>query len=209
MPWFLLTTGHWPLTTVHWPLKTFRKQRQKKINKSGIIRIRMNTFNLSYFLLLPVLLLCGCAGWTENQADAERQAFFAAAQQANLQGLTCMNPRQYVDLSGYAPYLGVKYPPTDSVEILTKPPSKPHQAFAFLQCACPAAVNHSGTLAPTVLSELTSQAKSIGADAIIVRTGRDQTNQKNGGADKVEAVAIKYRLENLEKKRESLAPNPK
>ena len=48
-----------------------------------------------------------------------------------------------------------------------------------------------------------------GADAIIVRTCRDQTNQKNGGADKVEAVAIKYRLENLDKKRDSLAPNPK
>lgn len=169
----------------------------------------MNTFNLSLFLLLPALIFCGCAGVAENHSDAERRAFFAAAQQANLQGLTCMNPRQYVDLSGYAPYLGVKYPPTDSVEILTKPPSKPHQAFAFLQCAGPAAVNPSGILAPAVLSELTSQAKAIGADAIIVRTGRDHTDQKNGGADKVEAVAIKYRLENLKKKRDSLAPNPK
>ncbi|RJR41914.1 MAG: hypothetical protein C4567_08120 [Deltaproteobacteria bacterium] len=169
----------------------------------------MKPFNLPCLLLLPALLLCGCAAGTESQSDAERQAFFAAAQQANLQGLTCMNPRQYVDLSGYAPYLGVKYPPTQSVEVLTKPPSKPHQAFAFLQCAGPAAVQPSGTLEPAVLSELTKQAKAIGADAIIVRSGRDHTNQTNGGADKVEAVAIKYRLENLEKKRESLGPNLK
>ncbi len=165
----------------------------------------MNTCKLPCFLLLPALLLCGCVGGTESQSDAERRAFFAAAQHANLQGLTCMNPRQYVDLSGYAPYLGVKYPPTDSVEVLTKPPSRPHQAFAFLQCAGPAAVNPSGTLAPGVLAELTTQAKAIGADAIIVKTGRDHTDQKNGEADKVEAVAIKYRLENLEKKRESLS----
>jgi hypothetical protein len=169
----------------------------------------MNTRQLPYFLLLPALLLSGCAAGTESQADTERRAFFAAAQQANLQGLTCMNPRQYVDLSGYAPYLGVKYPPTDSVEVLTKSPSRPHQAFAFLQCAGPSAVPPSGTLTPGVLAELTAQAKAIGADAIIVKTGRDHTEGKNGGADKVEAVAIKYRLENLEKKRESLAPNPK
>lgn len=143
----------------------------------------------------------------EKDSDAERKAFFAAAQQANLQGIMCMNPKQYVDLSAYAPFLGVKYPPTASVDILSGPPSRPHQVFAVLQCTAAAASPSSGSLAPAVAAEFTAQAKSIGADAIIIRPSRDDHNQKKVESNKWEAVAIKYRLENLEKKREGLSPN--
>jgi len=55
----------------------------------------------------------------EKPPDAGVKAFFAAAREANLRGMTCLTPRNYVDLSAYAPVMGVKYPPTDSVEILS------------------------------------------------------------------------------------------
>jgi len=158
-------------------------------------------------LFLPALLLGGCAGAVETRPVADVKAFFAAAQEANLQGMTCLTPQNYVDLSAYAPFMGVKYPPTDSVEILSGPPSRPYQAFAVLQC--PAASPAPGTPAAEVLAQFTAKAKDIGADALIICPSQDDSPRDNAdGPQKVEAVAIKYRLENPKEKKGTLAPDP-
>ena len=100
-----------------------------------------------------------------------------------------MSP-QHVDLSAYTSYMGVKYPPTTAVEVLSEPPSRPYQAFAVLQSPAP---QSSQDVSPTVLAQLTNKAKAIGADAIIICS-------RPGQAAKAEAVAIKYRLEKPEEK---------
>ena len=141
--------------------------------------------------LLLVLTAWGCAGVSEKYPSDEAKAYFAAASEANYLGVLCLSP-QHVDLSAYTSYMGVKYPPTAVVEVLSEPPSRPYQAFAVLQSP---ASQSSQNVSPTVLAQLTAKAKAIGADAIIIcrPPATDQTA-------KAEAVAIKYRLENPEKK---------
>lgn len=141
--------------------------------------------------LMLVVTAWGCAGVSEKYPSDEAKAYFAAANEANYLGVLCLSPGQ-VDLSAYTSYLGVKYPPTAAVEVLSEPPSRPYQAFAVLQSP---ASQSSPDVSPTVLAQLTDKAKAIGADAIIIC--RPATAAPPA---KAEAVAIKYRLENSEAK---------
>jgi hypothetical protein len=144
----------------------------------------MNTGKRLWLWLLLALTAWGCAGVSEKYPSDEAKAYFAAANEANYLGVLCRSPH-HVDLSAYTSYMGVKYPPTTAVEVLSEPPSRPYQAFAVLQSPA----------SPTVLAQLTNKAKAIGADAIIIcrPPAADQAAQ-------AEAVAIKYRLENPEGK---------
>ncbi|MCX5889792.1 MAG: hypothetical protein NTY36_10115 [Deltaproteobacteria bacterium] len=159
----------------------------------------MNTQkNLSLLLLLG-LIACGCAGVSEPSPSDEVKAFFMAANDANFLGLTCMSP-QSKDLSAYSSFMGVKYPPTDSVEVLSGPPSRPYQAFAVLQ----GSASSSPIATPGLLAQLTTKAKAMGADAIILCPqpgGPEQTGAVRPA--KVEAVVIKYRWENPQEKQGS------
>jgi len=147
-----------------------------------------------WLLLLLALVAFGCAGVSETSPSHEVKAFFMAANEANYLGLMCMSP-QYLDLSAYSSFMGVRYPPTDSVEVLSGPPSRPYQAFAVLQGPS------SPTDTPDLLTQLTTKAKALGADAIILcrQPGGSEPTDAVRPA-KVEAVVIKYRWENPQEK---------
>jgi hypothetical protein len=147
----------------------------------------MNTGQRLGLWLFLALTAWGCAGVSEKYPSDEAKAYFAAANEANYLGVVCLSP-QHVDLSAYTSYMGVKYPPTTAVEVLSGPPSRPYQAFAVLQSP---ASQSSQDVSPAVLAQLTNKAKAIGADAIIIC---------RPPAAKAEAVAIKYRLEKPEEK---------
>ena len=141
----------------------------------------------------------GCAGAGEKSSSDEVKAFFGAANEANFLGSMCMSP-QYKDLSAYNSFMGVKYPPTDSVEVLSGPPSRPYQAFAVLQ----GPASSSPTATPDVLAQLTTKAKAMGADAIILCQQPGGPEQKGAVRPaKVEAVVIKYRWENPQEMKKS------
>lgn len=159
----------------------------------------MNNWKTLGLLLLPALMAYGCAGAGERSSPDEVQAFFGAANQANYLGVMCMSP-QNVDLSAYNSFMGVKYPPTDSVEVLSEPPSRPYQAFAVLRGAV-APATASQSVAPADLAQFTAKAKSIGADAIIICHRGEPGQTTTGQSVRVEAVAIKYRIENPEEKK--------
>ncbi len=137
--------------------------------------------------LILALAACGCAEVTEKYPSNEAKAYFAAANEANYLGVACMSA-QSVDLSAYTTYMGVKYPPTVKVEVLSEPPSRPYQAFAVLQRP---GSQSSSDVSPSALAQLTNKARAIGADAIIVC---------KAPTSNAEVVAIKYRLENPEER---------
>jgi hypothetical protein len=143
----------------------------------------MNTGKRLGLWLFLALTAWGCAGVSEKYPSDEAKAYFAAAKEANFLGVECMSSPQHVDLSAYTSLMGVKYPPTVAVEVLSEPPSRPYQAFAVLQSP---ASQSSQNVSPTILAQLTNKAKAIGADAIIIC---------RAPTDKAEVVAIKYRLE--------------
>jgi len=146
-----------------------------------------------WLFLCLALTVGGCVGAAEKYPSDQAKDFFHAANEANFQGVLCQSP-QYIDISAYTPYLGVKYPPTDSVAVLSAPPSRPYQCFAVLEGA--SVSSRSSTIPPEVLNQFVAKAKAIGADALILRSPHGgQTSRR------VEAAAIKYRLENpVEKK---------
>jgi hypothetical protein len=160
-----------------------RLKRPRDLDKT------VNIWTPPWFLFLAALIFCGCAGTgvVEKSPPEEVKAFFTAGNEAVFRGLRCA-PAGQVDLSAYAAFMGVKYPPTDSVEVLSQPPSRPYQTFAVLQYTESSAPSASGNPRPGVLAQFIAKAKAIGADAIIMR----QTPDCPTG---VEAVAIKYRLE--------------
>jgi hypothetical protein len=140
------------------------------------------------FFWFPVLLLAPlAAGYAvtgrEKSASDEVRAFFLATHEANLLGVSCLSP-QHVDLSAYSHLLGVRYPPTSAVEVLTAPPSRPYQAFAVLAGAHPDA--DTGSL----IEKFRDKARDLGADSIILCQPSG-----NRGAASLEAVAIKYEFE--------------
>ncbi len=142
--------------------------------------------------LAAMILTAGCAGIGQQSPSDEVKAFFVAANEANLLGVQCSSTKQ-LDLSGYAHLMGIKYPPTQSVEVLSSPPSRPYQAFAVLE----ASVRYpSETYDATLLEDFKNKAKAIGADAIIFCRPTDGAGlpllQKSS---KLGAVAVKYRLE--------------
>lgn len=156
----------------------------------------MNILKTPLLFLSLALTVGACAGATEKSSPDEVKAFFAAANEANFLGVTCLSS-QNVDLSAYSSQMGVKYPPTHTVDVLSEAPSRPYQGFAVLQVAAAPASSAAGTVDPAVLAQLTAKAKEIGADAIIIC--RTPSGPAQAGADrpiKIEAVAIKYRREN-------------
>src|SRR5271157_3599494 len=124
----------------------------------------MNTGKRLGLWLFLALTAWGCAGVNEKYPSNEAKAYFAAANEANYLGVGNLSP-QHVDLSAYTSLMGVKYPPTAAVEVLSEPPSRPYQAFAVLQSP---ASQSSQNVSPTELAQLTNKAKAIGADAIII-----------------------------------------
>ena len=135
----------------------------------------------------------GCAAVGQQSPADDVKAFFLAAHEANFLGVQCFSTKN-LDLSGYSHLIGVKYPPTQSVDILNGPPSRPYQAFAVLEAQDP--YSSSETYDAKVLAGFTSKAKAIGADAIIICGASGQAAppllQKSS---KLAAVAVKYRLE--------------
>lgn len=145
-------------------------------------------------LLFLALAAGACAGVGEKSPPDEVKTFFLAAREANLLGVMCRSPQQ-VDLSAYTSLMGVKYPPTDSVEVLSGPPSRPYQAFAVLHREAAPASSPSQAVAPDILAQFTAKAKAIGADALVICAPPGP-----GRPAKVEAVALKYRREAPEEK---------
>jgi hypothetical protein len=143
------------------------------------------------FLLFPAaIFLAGCAGGEPRSSSAEARDFFAAANEANCSAVRCLSPNQ-VDLSGYTRFMGVKYPPTQKVDVLSCPPSGPYQAFAVLASPAPGAADHSDH---NWLEDLKTQARALGADAIILSRGADGDGVPGRQQScKIEAIAVKYR----------------
>jgi hypothetical protein len=83
------------------------------------------------------------------------------------------------------------------VDVLSSPPSRRYQAFAVLESSIPYAAE---TYDPGLLEALKKKARAIGADAIILCHPADRLALMPGlqKASTVEAVAIKYRLDDLE-----------
>jgi hypothetical protein len=147
-------------------------------------------------LLAVIILMAGCGGAGQKSPPAEVRAFFAAANEANYLGVMRLSPNQ-VDLSGYTHLMGIQYPPTQKVDVLNSPPSRRYQAFAVLESSVPDAAE---AYDPGLLEALKNKARAIGADAIILRHPADHLALRSGlqKASTVEAVAIKYRLNDLE-----------
>jgi hypothetical protein len=151
-----------------------------------------NSGRLFGIFLLAVILTAGCTSMGSNSSSDEVRAFFVTAQEANYLGVLCMSPRQ-MDLSSYSHLMGIKYPPTHSVEVLNSPPSRPYQAFAVLESPVPYA---SETYDPALLEDFKNKARAIGADAIILFPPKVEILPRRQNSAKMEAVAVKYRLEN-------------
>ena len=139
-------------------------------------------------VLLAVALTAGCGGIQQKSPANDVKAFFMAANEAKfLDARQCLSPCA-LDLSTYAHLMNVKYPPTLSVDVLTGPPSRPYQPFAVLEGSDPLNSSVAGT---SLIEGFKDKAREIGADAIIICQPT---------TSKIEAVAIKYRLEEVERK---------
>jgi hypothetical protein len=149
-------------------------------------------FHPALLVFTTAVLVAGCATVAPRSGPDEVQAFFGAANEANFQGIQSGSAKQ-LDLSGYTHLMGVKYPPTQVVDVLSGPPSRPYQAFALLETAIP---HSSETYDPRLLDSLKSQARAIGADAIIFPSPQNLTGLPGlQQSSKLAAVAVKYRLE--------------
>jgi len=147
-------------------------------------------------LLTVIILMAGCGGVGRKSPPSEVRAFFVAANEANYLGVMSMSPNQ-VDLSGYTHLMGIQYPPTQKVDVLSSPPSRRYQAFAVLESSIPFAAE---TYDPALLEGLKNKARAIGADAIILCHPTDRLALMSGleKSSKIVALAIKYRLDDLE-----------
>lgn len=142
--------------------------------------------------VLVVVLTAGCGVIQQKSPSEDVKAFFMAINEAKFLGAKqCLSPQlspHSLDLSAYDHLMDVRYPPTLSVDVLSGPPSRPYQAFAVLEGPNP----FNSTLAAASLIEgFKNKAREIGADAIIICQST---------APKIEAVAIKYKLEEVEHK---------
>jgi hypothetical protein len=145
-------------------------------------------------ILLAALLLTGSCVTTEQKTSQnEINAFFVAAKETNYLGVECFSAKQ-MDLSGYAHLTGTRYPPTQSVDLLSAPPSRPHQVFAVLETPLASA----STADADTLRDLKLKARSIGADAVVLcRPSEVGGLAGPQNSTKMIALAIKYRLEDL------------
>jgi hypothetical protein len=118
----------------------------------------------------------------------EVKTFFLAGNEANYRALLDNSPGN-VDLSAYSQQIGVKYPRTVQVDILSKPPSRPYKSFAVLECK-PGPHSRPGE----VLAGLKHKAREIGADAIILYHGVPNQGQAGIPPATIQAEAIRYML---------------
>jgi hypothetical protein len=132
------------------------------------------------------MVAMGCTEYGLKSPSPDVKTFFVAGREANfLSTMDCASAN--VDLSAYAHLAGIKYPPTQKVEVLRQPPSRPYQSFAVLESK-PAG-------STTQLEGLKRKAKEIGADAIILcHPGANQGLPGLPPSVRLQAVAIKYKL---------------
>jgi hypothetical protein len=133
------------------------------------------------FLGPAVMAVSGCSTIELKTPPSNVKAFFVAGSKANLLALKSLSPN-CVDLSAYDQQIGVRYPPTLRVDILRQPPARPYKVFAVLE--------YNGS--EVLMDGLKNKAREIGADALILCHA--DTNQGFWGAQKMQAVAIKYKL---------------
>jgi len=130
----------------------------------------------------------GCAEIMLQSPPREVKAFFMAGNEANLLTLRCLSPGA-VDLSAYAPFMGVQYPPTLKVEVLSQPPTRPYQSFAVLE-----GESSSRSTSEELMAGFQHKAREIGADAIILcQPAPDRGLAGRPPTPKMRAVAIKYK----------------
>lgn len=144
-------------------------------------------------VLMVIVLTAGCGGIRRKSPPEDVKAFFMALNEAKfLSARQCLSPQvssHSLDLSAYAHLMEVRYPPTLSVDVLTAPPSRPYQPFAVLEGSN---LPNSKVAAASLIEGFKNKAREIGADAIIICQPT---------APKIEAVAIKYKLEEVENRR--------
>jgi len=157
-----------------------------------MLKLRYKHFTVP--MLLAALLLTGSCVTTEQKTSQDEiNAFFVAAKETNYLGVQCYSAKQ-MDLSGYAHLTGTRYPPTQSVDLLSAPPSRPHQVFAVLETPLASA----NTADAAKLRDLKLKAQSIGADAVVLcRPSEVGALAGPQNSSKMIALAIKYRLEDL------------
>ena len=146
--------------------------------------------NLAFWGCLTMALVAtGCTEYVLKSPSPDVKTFFVAGREANfLSTMNCSSGD--VDLSAYSHLAGVKYPPTQRVDVLRQPPSRPYKSFAVLEYK-PAA---SGST-DRQLEGLKSKAREIGADAIILcHPGVTQGLPGLPPSANLQAVAIKYKL---------------
>jgi hypothetical protein len=145
---------------------------------------------LAFWGCLSIALVAtGCTEYALKSPSPDVKTFFVAGREADyLSTMNCSSGD--VDLSAYSHLAGVKYPPTQRVDVLSRPPSRPYKSFAVLEYK-PAASSSTHTQ----LEGLKSKAREIGADAIILcHPGVTQGLPGLPPSANLQAVAIKYKL---------------
>jgi hypothetical protein len=141
------------------------------------------------FLCLAVMGVSGCAAVNLKSPSQEVKAFFVAGNEASYLALKCPSS-SYVDLSAYSHLMGIKYPPTLKVDVLSGPPPRPYKSFAVLEYE----PSDNGKT-EEVMEGLKNKAREIGADAIILsHSGLGQGLPGMPPTSKIQAVAVKYQL---------------
>jgi hypothetical protein len=152
------------------------------LSKSFVLKIP-NAAVIFVFLSV-VALVSGCTGVDLQSPPADVKAFFVAGNKANFLALQSLSSDS-VDLSAYDQQIGVMYPPTQKVDILSKPPSRPYKVFAVLE--------YDGSA--RLMEGLKNKAREIGADALILcHAGTNQGLPMVSRTQGMQAVAIKYKL---------------
>jgi hypothetical protein len=141
------------------------------------------------FLSTADMVVSGCTSIDLQSPPPDVKAFFVAGNKANFQGFLNLSS-DCVDLSAYDQQIGVKYPPTLKVDILSKPPSRPYKVFAVLECE-----SSFYAASERMMEGLKNKARNIGADALVLcHAGTDPGLPGVSPTQKIQAVAIKYKL---------------
>jgi hypothetical protein len=141
------------------------------------------------FLGPAAMVLSGCAAVEVQSPPPDIKSFFVAGREAHYLGVLCLSPNA-IDLSAYDQQMGTKFPPTLKVDVLNKPPSRPYKSFAVLECD-PSSYHNPEEL----LEGFKNKGREIGADAIILcHAGPGQELPEKWASQKMQAVAIKYKL---------------
>lgn len=148
-----------------------------------------NVAVIFFFLSTTAMVVSGCTTIDLQSPPPDVKAFFVAGNKANFLGLQSLSSN-CVDLSAYDQKIGIKYPPTLKVDILSQPPSRPYKVFAVLECE---SSFYSGSA--RLMEGLKKKAREIGADALVLcNAGTDQGLPGVSPTQSMQAVAIKYKL---------------